>query len=172
MSQPMPLWLFFARLSLFAVGGANAVIPEMQRHFVDAPGGLDGVPFPSLVALAQAAPGPNAMIVGLVGWHVAGVRGALGATLGFCGPPAILTLLVGRAWGRIRATRLGAVMIAGLAPLVVGLILASAWALVRSQGVHVLPVTITFLAAACVMWRPALAFPVLALGAGASMLLG
>jgi len=41
-SPVMLLATVFAELSLFAVGGANAVVPEMQRHFVDVPGGLDG----------------------------------------------------------------------------------------------------------------------------------
>ncbi len=164
--------LVFAQLSLFAVGGANAVIPEMQRHFVDTTGALDGATFASLVALAQAAPGPNAMVVGLVGWHVAGAAGALVATLGFCGPPALLTLIVGRAWNRLRTTGVGAIVIEGVAPLTVGLVLASGWSLGRVQGIHAVPVGITALAALGALWRSHAGMWLLALGAAGAVVLG
>jgi len=164
--------LVFAQLSLFAVGGANAVIPEMQRHFVDVPGALDAPTFASLVALAQAAPGPNAMVVGLVGWHLAGATGALAATLGFCGPPALITLAVGRAWGHLRATGIGAIVIRGVAPLTVGLVLASGWSLGRAQGLHLVPLTITAIAAAGALWRASAGLWFLALGAAVAVLVG
>jgi chromate transporter len=141
------LALVFAQLSFFAVGGANSIIPEIQRHFVDAPGGIDGPLFASLVAIAQAAPGPNAMLVGLVGWHVAGGAGAFAATMGFCGPPALLTLVIGRAWVRFRETRLGSVVLDGVAPLIVGLVLASGWSLIRAQGFRPLLIVITVISA-------------------------
>jgi chromate transporter len=170
--MPRPLWvaLVFAQLSLFAVGGANSVIPEMQRHFVDVPGGIDGPLFASLVAIAQAAPGPNAMVVGLVGWHVAGALGALGATIGFCGPPAVLTLILGRAWSRLRATRFGVTVMEGVAPLIVGLVLASAWSLVRAQGSTRVLVAITTVVALGALLRASVASWLLVLGAVAAVL--
>jgi chromate transporter len=166
------LALTFAQLSFFAVGGANSVLPEMQRTFVDARGWLDGPLFTSLVALAQAAPGPNAMVVGLVGWHAAGGLGALAATLGFCAPSSILTLLIGRAWGRLRATGLGPMVIEGLAPLTVGLVLASGWSLTRAQGLHLLPLAITALAALGALRQTQSGLWLLAGGAGLAVLLG
>jgi len=112
------------------------------------------------------------MIVGLVGWHVAGASGATAATLGFCGPPAILTLLVGRGWSRLRENGIGAVIMAGAAPLTVGLVLASAWALARGQGAHAIPVAITAIAALGAMWKPSAAMWLLALGAGVAVVAG
>ncbi|XLM22481.1 chromate transporter, partial [Chromobacterium piscinae] len=41
-------------------------------------------------AMAQAAPGPNVLVVSLVGWHVAGVGGALVSMLGICLPSSLL----------------------------------------------------------------------------------
>jgi len=167
--------LVFAQLSLFAVGGANAVIPEMQRQFVDAPrfaSSLDSATFASLVALAQAAPGPNAMVVGLVGWHVAGAAGALVATLGFCGPPALMTLVVGRAWGQLRTTGVGANVIEGVTPLTIGLVLASGWALARGQGLHAVPLAITGIVALGALWRASAGLWLLALGAGVAVVVG
>jgi chromate transporter len=124
------------------------------------------------VALAQAAPGPNAMIVGLVGWHVAGAAGALVATLAFCGPPAAATLFVGRAWGRLRATGVGPIVIRGVAPLTVGLVLASGWSLATSQGLHALPLGITAVVALGALWRTTAGMWLLASAAAVAVLAG
>jgi chromate transporter len=166
--------LFFAQLSFFAVGGANSVIPEMQRRFVDTPGWLDGTLFASLVAIAQAAPGPNAMVVGLVGWHAAGALGAIAATAGFTGPPAVLTLLVGRVWGRVRASGAGAIILEGVGPLTVGLVLAGGWALVEASGDGAprLAVAITTLVGLVALARASAGTWLLLVGAAIAMLLG
>lgn len=50
--------------------------------------------FSALFAMAQAAPGPNMMIVPLVGWHVAGWAGLLVSSVAKFGPSSIVTLLV------------------------------------------------------------------------------
>ena len=63
----------FALLSLLAFGGANAVMPEMHRLAVDRHGWMTDADFADLFALAQAAPGPNAMIVTLIGLRAAGI---------------------------------------------------------------------------------------------------
>ncbi|MBS2026988.1 MAG: chromate transporter [Deltaproteobacteria bacterium] len=139
------LALVFAQLSLMAVGGANPVIPEMQRQLVDVRGWLDGPLFASLVALAQAAPGPNAMVVGLVGWHVGGLGGAAVATIAFCGPPALAAIAIGRAWGRLRGTRLGRALAEGLAPVTVGLVLAAGYGLSRANGFGLAAISVTAL---------------------------
>ncbi len=56
--------------------------------------------FSALFAMAQAAPGPNMMIVPLVGWHVAGWTGLLVSSVAKFGPSSIVTLLVMGAWRR------------------------------------------------------------------------
>ena len=60
----------FVLLSLLAVGGANAVVPEIQRVAVDHHQWMTNTQFVDLFAIAQAVPGPNVLIVTLVGWHV------------------------------------------------------------------------------------------------------
>jgi len=79
----------FAVLSLVAIGGINAILPEIHRVVVDVEAWMTSAQFADLFALAQLAPGPNAMIVALIGWKVAGVGGALVATLAACGPSSI-----------------------------------------------------------------------------------
>src|SRR5260221_14738732 len=52
-------------LSLIAVGGAITVLPEMHRGVVEVHGWMSGAQFADLFALAQAAPGPNILVVSL-----------------------------------------------------------------------------------------------------------
>ena len=70
---------FFAVTSLFAIGGGNAAIPEMHRYAVDIQHWLSDRQFADSFALAQLTPGPNLIIVTLIGYHVAGIAGACAA---------------------------------------------------------------------------------------------
>jgi chromate transporter len=60
------LALTFGVLSLIAFGGMPAVMPEMQRLVVDVKGWTTHAQFIQLFAIAQAAPGPNVLIVSLI----------------------------------------------------------------------------------------------------------
>jgi chromate transporter len=126
------LALHFALLSLIAVGGANAVVPEMHRWLVETEGWISGSEFADLYAIAQAAPGPNVLIVTLLGWKLAGLAGAVVATLAICAPSGLLTYGVGRVWQRWRGTPWRAAVQAGMAPLTIGLILATGYILARA----------------------------------------
>jgi chromate transport protein ChrA len=92
---------FFAVTSLFAVGGGNSVIPEMHRYAVDVQHWLSDRQFADSSALAQLTPEPNLIIVTLIGYHVAGIAGAVVATLAMCGPISVLAFIVGRASERL-----------------------------------------------------------------------
>src|SRR6267154_5527980 len=86
----------FGVMSLFAVGGANAAIPEMHRLAVDVQHWLTDKQFADVYAISQLSPGPNVLIVTLIGYAVAGVAGALAATLSMCVPTAVLAYWVSR----------------------------------------------------------------------------
>ena len=86
----------FALMSLFAVGGANAAIPEMHRIAVDVQHWLTDKQFADVYAISQLSPGPNVLIVTLIGYSVAGIAGALAATLAMCVPTAVLAYYVSR----------------------------------------------------------------------------
>jgi chromate transporter len=119
----------FASLSLVAIGGINAIVPEIHRLVVDVEGWMTSVEFSELFALAQLAPGPNAMVVALVGWKVAGVVGAVVATIAACGPSSVACYLAWHWADRLRQSRVRAVIQRALAPLAIGLILASGYTL-------------------------------------------
>jgi hypothetical protein len=102
MSVVGELFLEFALLSFVAFGGATALLPEMHRVVVDNHHWLDDTTFTHLYAIAQAAPGPNVLVVTLIGWEVAGLAGALAATLAMCLPMSVAHLPADRPLGRLR----------------------------------------------------------------------
>jgi chromate transporter len=157
----------FVILSLVAFGGANAVVPEMQRQSVDLHHWMSGREFVALFAIAQAAPGPNVMIATLVGWKVAGIAGGLVATLAMCAPSCVLAYFVAGLWDRYRETRWRAAIGAGLAPLTVGLVAASAWLLSGAADLQ-WRLTLVTLATALVGYFTKLN-PLWCLGAAASL---
>ena len=140
------LWTF-GLMSLFAVGGANSAIPEMQRVAVDVQHWMSDKEFADLFAISQLSPGPNVLIVTLIGYSVAGVAGALVATVAMCGPTAVLAYCVGRLLQRSQHARWPAIIQAALVPLSIGLMAASALILARSSDQSVPAALITMAAA-------------------------
>lgn len=130
----LELFLYFALLSLVAVGGINTVMPEMQRIVVETREWMSGAEFTQLFALSQAAPGPNVLIVSLIGWKVAGLPGALVALTGFCLPAAALAWTVGGLWERFRDAPWRALTQRALLPVTVGLVFAGGYVLATPEG--------------------------------------
>ena len=126
------LALLFGQLSLLSIGGGPTVLPEMQREVVEVQGWMSAADFAALFALAQAAPGPNMLIATLVGLRVAGIPGAILATLAIITPSSLLTAATVSLWDRFRAARWRRLIQAGLVPVTVGLFLAAA--LIIAQG--------------------------------------
>ena len=122
----LELFLEFVLLSFVAFGGATALLPEMHRVIVGHHHWLDDTTFTHLYAIAQAAPGPNVLVVTLIGWKVAGLLGALAATLGMCLPMSVLIYLLVDRWEHFSGRRWQQAISLGVAPLAVGLILSGA----------------------------------------------
>ena len=122
----LPLAGYFALMSLFAIGGANAALPEMYRLVVETKHWMTDRQFADMYAIAQVTPGPNVIVVTLIGYHVAGLLGALVATLAMCGPTCIFAYFVGGIWDRFKDAPWRAMIQAGMVPLSLGLIGASA----------------------------------------------
>ena len=134
MSVAGELFLEFALLSFVAFGGATALLPEMHRVVVENHHWLDDTTFTHLYAIAQAAPGPNVLVVTLIGWEVAGLAGALAATLAMCLPMSILIYLLIDRWESFSGKRWQKAVSLGVAPLAVGLIFSGATLIATSAG--------------------------------------
>lgn len=116
----------FAIMSLFAIGGANAAVPEMHRVAVELQHWMTDRQFADLFAIAQVSPGPNVIIVTLIGYQAVGLAGALVATLAMCGPTCVFAFYMGRTWEQFREARWRNAIQNGLVPVSIGLIAASA----------------------------------------------
>ena len=137
----LSLLTHFLSLSLLAIGGAVSTLPDMHRILVDDNHWLLDNQFSGSVALAQAAPGPNVLFVALMGWNVglnaggglaagphAWALGMLGLTITMVGimlPSTTLTYMATR-WGHRNRNRRGVrAFKQGMAPIVVGLLVAT-----------------------------------------------
>ena len=128
------LALIFGHLAFLAFGGGNTILPEMERQVVVVHPWMTAQDFNALFALAQAAPGPNMMIVILVGWHVAGFLGALVTGLATFAPTAALAAFTLHLWHRFRDKPWRRHVQAGLLPGTVGFVAASAALIVRGAS--------------------------------------
>ncbi|MEX3961091.1 chromate transporter [Paraburkholderia sp. EG286B] len=123
----------FGQLSLLAFGGGNTILPEMQRQVVEVHHWMPASEFSALFALAQAAPGPNMMVVTLVGWHVAGWAGMLVTSIAKFGPSSLVTIAALHAWDRFKDRPSRRIAQKGLVPVTAGLVAASAVLIARAS---------------------------------------
>jgi chromate transporter len=122
----------FLVLSLLSFGGANAIISEIHMRSVEIEHWLTDSDFTQMFALAQAAPGPNVLIVCLIGWKAAGVLGGIVAMVAMCAPSSVVAWFVVGAWERFREAPWRIALQAAIVPVTVGLVLASGYVLTRT----------------------------------------
>jgi chromate transporter len=122
----------FALMSLLAIGGGNAAVPEMHRLAVDVMGWMTDRQFTEMFAIAQVTPGPNVILVTLIGYHVAGLAGAVVTTAAMCGPTCLFAFYFARVWDRFKNKHWRVVIQAAVVPLSIGLIGASAFVVARA----------------------------------------
>jgi chromate transporter len=167
MSHLLELAGLFAKIGLVAVGGVIALIPEIQREVVGVHGWMDGHTFSTLFTLAQAAPGPNLLLVTLVGWYVAGLPGALVATGALVLPPALLAYGLASLWRRMRGAAWLVPVQSGLNAVTVGLIASAGILLVRASSVSAMAAAVALVSA--VLLSRTRIHPLWLLGAGAAL---
>jgi chromate transporter len=138
---------YFALLSLFAIGGANAALPEMHRLAVEVMHWMNDREFADMFAIAQVTPGPNVIVVTLIGYHVAGLLGAFVATLAMCGPTCLFAFFIGQVWDRFKDAPWRMAIQAALVPVSIGLIGASAAVIARAAAQSWVAVAVTVVTA-------------------------
>jgi len=161
----------FASLSLLGVGGAITSAPEMHRFLVDETHWLSDMQFTSSIALAQAAPGPNVLFVALMGWNVGlnaggglsagpvawswGGLGVLATMVGIMLPSSVLTYSATRWAHRNRDLRAVKAFKAGMAPIVIALLICTGWLLTaaHNQPARDWPLWLLTAVSAVLVWR-------------------
>jgi chromate transporter len=109
----------------------------MQRIAVEVMHWMSDRQFADSFAIAQLSPGPNVIIVTLIGYHVAGLAGAGVATAAMCGPTCVVAFFVARVWDRFKDAPWRIAIQAGLVPVSLGLIAASAFVVARAADHNV-----------------------------------
>jgi chromate transporter len=144
-----------------SIGGAISTSSEMHRFLVEQHHWLSQEQFNDALALAQAAPGPNVLFVALMGWHVGMNAGSVGAALfgvlvtmvGIMTPSTIITYTAAR-WGhRNRELRAVRAFKQGMAPVVIALLLSTAWILASSSGAVTPGLWALAISSGLVIWR-------------------
>ena len=119
----------FGPVSLTTFGGGMAMIPEIERLVVVDRHWLGTKAFADAIALGQITPGPVAICSTFIGYRVAGIAGALAATVAMFAPTVALALIVGRSVARFHDNPHVRAALRALAPAVIGMLLAAVWSL-------------------------------------------
>ena len=141
----------FGALSLMSIGGANAAVPEIHRQIVTQLHLLSDATFAKLIAIGQTSPGPNVLVVSMIGWSLAGLAGLAAATLAFIGPSGALALATGRLMARYEAVGIVGRLRKALAPVAVGFMLASGVVMTQASYAGLLSLAIVAAVAALVL---------------------
>ena len=116
------LWSFF-QIGLFSFGGGYAAMPLIQHQVVELHGWLTMTQFSDIVTISQMTPGPIAInSATFVGIRVAGLPGAIVATLGCVLPSCIIVMALAFLYERYRGLSLVQGILGGLRPAVVAMI--------------------------------------------------
>lgn len=133
LAQLVDVFMRVAGLSLIAFGGVNTILPALHHEAVNQEHWMTDRDFANFFALASVSPGPNFMILTLIGYRAAGVAGAIAATFALCIPTSLLMYAVVRVWERFKTATWRIALQAGLIPVTVGFIGAAAVLLVRAS---------------------------------------
>ena len=161
----------FASLSLLAVGGAITTAPDMHRYLVTQQAWLSDTQFTASIALSQAAPGPNVLFIALLGWNL-GLNAGGGAAAGWQAwglallgvvvsmtatllPSSVLTYTATRWAHHNRERRTVRAFKAGMAPIVIALLIATGWLLTAAhdQPASDWPLYLLTATATVLVWR-------------------
>jgi chromate transporter len=138
----------FAKVSVVSVGGISVMIPEVHRQVVELNEWMNNAQFASVFALSQVAPGPNILLMSLVGWRVAGWAGMAVATMATILPTTILSVLANRLENKLIHAKWYLVTKKSLPPLIVGLIFSSGMVTAKATGLDALGLLIVACVAA------------------------
>lgn len=117
------LFISFFQIGLFSIGGGYAALPLIQEQVVDLHQWISLSEFTDLITISQMTPGPIAINSStFVGTMVAGMPGAIVATLGCVAPSCIIVLGLAYIYNKYKNVSFMQGILSGLRPAVVALI--------------------------------------------------
>lgn len=121
----LDLFLTFFKIGAFTFGGGYAMLPLIQEE-VMANGWLAEKEIINFIAVSESTPGPFAINISTyIGSEMAGILGAICATLGVILPSLIIIILVAKFFEKFKTNKIVKGCMTGLKPAVIGLIGAS-----------------------------------------------
>ena len=122
----IPLWkifLVFAKIGAFTIGGGYAMIPIIRDELVKR-GWLTDEELPDIIALAQSAPGVLAVNMSIfAGYKMRGTKGSVVATLGSVLPSFLIIRLIAMVFAGYKDNPVVERIFKGIRPVVVSLII-------------------------------------------------
>ena len=123
---------FFLRAGSLVFGGGLTIVPLLEFEVVQRFGWLTSEEFLNGVAIGQLTPGPVLLAVAFVGYKVAGVLGALIATLAAFAPSFAFIMAAAPVLQRLRQRRVVQAFLQGVTPAALGAVAAAAMPLGRA----------------------------------------
>jgi chromate transporter len=130
-------------LALIAFGGVNTVLPALHHQAVNEEHWMTDRDFANFFAIASISPGPNFMVLALIGYKAAGVVGAIVAIAALSVPTSLLAFAVVKVWDRFKTARWRIAIQDGLVPVTVGFVAAAAVLLIRASDNSITAYAIT-----------------------------
>ena len=128
----LDLFLCFVQVGLFSIGGGYAAMPMIQAKAVEYYHWLTMGEFTDLMTIAEMTPGPITVnSATFVGIRMAGIPGALVATMGCILPSLIIVSLLSWLYEKYRSMDAMQAVLACLRPAVVALIASAALTILR-----------------------------------------
>lgn len=144
MSLLIHLALTFALLSILAVGGGTAVLPEMQTLLAQQ-FSIDHTQFVHIYSIGQLAPGPNMLMVLVIGYQIAGLIGAGVVLLSFFLPSSLMCFYMGRLWNRFGENPWRRSIQNALEPISIGLMCSGVYAVAKASIVSSITLVLALL---------------------------
>jgi len=110
-----------------------AAFPEMKLLTVDVHKWLTFSQLIHIYSVGQMAPGPNMMMIVVIGQWAGGLLGAIVTLIAFFGPTALLAFVIGRLWKRLETWPWRRSIQEGLAPVSIGLLLAGCFTMAKGS---------------------------------------
>ena len=140
------LFWSFLQIGLFSIGGGYAAMPLIQSQVVDAHSWLTMTQFADIMTIAEMTPGPIAINAAtFVGIQIAGLPGAIAATVGCVFPSCIIVLTLAYVYYHYRGLNMVQGVLAGLRPAVIAMITSAGISLfiLAIYGQRMLPSDLT-----------------------------
>lgn len=132
----LELFLTFANIGLFTIGGGYAMIPLIQQKVVDEKHWVSQEQLTDLIAVAQSCPGVFAVNISIfIGYKMRRTPGAIACALGAALPSLLIILAIAIFFQQFRGNRIVESLFMGIRPAVVALIAAPTFRMARTARI-------------------------------------